>query len=69
MEEADQLLKALSSPVPQQVDDFEPWSPRMTSQVIDQEEMASLAHACLQYGDDFRYITFITRFNTKYIII
>jgi len=67
----------LQSPEPMNVqtpllapdDNFEPWLPRMTEEARSQEEMALLAHACLQDVDDFRYITFITRFKTKYIVI
>ena len=56
IEDTDQLLEALSSPAFQLDSEFEPWSPRMAEEVIAQEDMASLAQACVQDGDDFRYI-------------
>ena len=56
IEDADQLLEALSSPAFQLDSEFEPWSPRMAEEAIAQEDIASLAQACVQDGDDFRYI-------------
>ena len=64
-EDADQLLKALSSPASEPIDEFDPWSPRSTEEALGQEEMASLAHACLQDGE-FRYFRFPTLLKQLY---
>ena len=55
-EDADLLMKSLASPPPPDTE-WEPWSPRMEEEVIAQENMASLAQACVQDGE-FRYTIF-----------
>ena len=56
MEDADHLIQTLASPPPPDTE-FEPWSPRTTTEVCAQEDMASLAQACLQDGE-FRLAIF-----------
>jgi len=55
-EDADLIMKSLASPPPPDTE-WDPWSPRMAEEVIAQENMASLAQACVQDGE-FRYTIF-----------